>query len=259
MELFLGQVAQFSDRVHVMISKIQAALAALLAGHLIVGKHLLKRKLKGIADIVEKRRQSPVFQKTACGRMVCFGIGLIGIKSIKLLECCTISGIGFVDRKSQREDIYRVRVMIAVFHEQGTAVGLKLGEQFHHLLGFAVMPEEHFQIAIINGIGILRCTGTDELLKLALQAQTVDVHLHVVWNLARQKACSVIFAICLVCTEAKSLTPCMKKAKCHCLQSVIHGIIMPLRLDRADALPKRFLVIVFHLLQSCICHITFLS
>ena len=242
-----------------MIGNIQAPFSAFDLIDFEIRDDLFKGQFKRIADIMKEGGQAPVFQEQAGGFAVCLPVVLFGADPVEFFESPAEGLICLIDGQAQGKHIYRVGIMIPVFHEQGTAVGLILGQQLHHLFGFAVMAEEDLQIAVINRIGIFCHAGIDKRLQRFFHTEAVDVHLHVVWNLARQKACPVIFAICLVCTETKSFTPCMKKAKCHCLQSVIHGIVIPLRLDRADALPKRFLVIVFHLLQSCICHITFLS
>ena len=47
------------------------------------------------------------------------------------------------------------------------------------------MPEEHFQIAVINGVGVLRRAGIDKFFEFAFQTQAIYVHLHIVWNLTR--------------------------------------------------------------------------
>ena len=184
-KLLLCLLSQLCDRVHIPIGEKQAALAALPARYLVVREHLLKRKLKGIADIMEQRRQPPVFQKTACRRMVNICFCPVRIKAIEAFEACAEGVIGFVDRQSQRKNVDRMGIVIAVLHEQRTAVGLELGEQLHHLFRFAVMPEEHFQIAVINGVGVLRRAGIDEFFEFAFQTQAIYVHLHIVWNLTR--------------------------------------------------------------------------
>ena len=47
-----------------MISDIEADILPFLLVDLKIAHHLLKRKLKRIADIVEQRCQSPVLQET---------------------------------------------------------------------------------------------------------------------------------------------------------------------------------------------------
>ena len=52
----------------------------------------------------------------------------VRIKAIEAFEACAEGVIGFVDRQSQRKNVDRMGIVIAVLHEQRTAVGLELGE-----------------------------------------------------------------------------------------------------------------------------------
>ena len=48
------------------------------------------------------------------------------------------------------------------------------------------MAEEHLQIAVIDVVGVVGGAGVDEPLELALEAEAVDIHLHVAGYLARR-------------------------------------------------------------------------
>ena len=73
--------------------------------------------------------------------------------------------------------------MVPVLHQEGGSVGLELGEEFHHVLGMAELAHEHFQVGIIDGIGVFRDAGIDELGQLVFQAEAVDIHLHIIGDL----------------------------------------------------------------------------
>ena len=137
-----------------------------------VGSEELVR-LKGIADVVEQRGKPPVLKKNDSGFVV------VG-KVIELLERLAVILVGIIDGEPQRKDINRVGIMVAMLHQQRRTVRLKLRKQLDHLLTLAIVTEEDLQIAVIDVVRILGDTRVDKMLQLALEAQAVDIHLHII-------------------------------------------------------------------------------
>ena len=102
--------------------------------------------------------------------------------------------------------------MVPVLQQQRAGVGFALAEKLHHPLRVSVAAEKDFGEAVIDVVGVLRRAGVEEALKLAFEAEPVDVHLHVVGHLVRRNARSAIGARALlllldVRIEAQALAP----------------------------------------------------
>ena len=93
LELSFCFVPEPGYRVDVAESDEQAAFAAFAACDLVIRQHLLERKLKGIAYIVEQRRKSPELQETVSCGAVRFGVGLVGREAVELLELSAVYGV----------------------------------------------------------------------------------------------------------------------------------------------------------------------
>ena len=78
--------------------------------------------------------------------------------------------------------------MIAVLHQKGAGVRLKLRQQLNHLARAAVGPHKHLQEAVVDRVRVLGDAGVDKALQLALETEPVNVHLHVVRYLAARVA-----------------------------------------------------------------------
>ena len=125
---------QSRDRIDVMIGDVEAALAPLLPGNFIVAHDLLERQFKGITDVVKKRCQSPVFKETAGGSVILLRIRVVRVKPVEFLEGRAIRFVGLVDRKSERKHVDGVGIVVAVLHQERTAIGLVFREKFYHFL-----------------------------------------------------------------------------------------------------------------------------
>ena len=210
---------------------------------LIICHHLLKGQLEGIADIMEQRGESPVFEK--CDRRL-----VLSSQTVKLFESLTVILVGLVDRQTQRKHIYRVGVMIAVLHQKRAAVRLELREKLDHLLALAVVTEEDLEIAVIDVICVLGYAGVDKVLQLALEAQAVYIHLHIVGDLifadtATGEFAGVKFAV-LFRIELQPLAAIMDKAQRGALQIKTVGSKEFVRLKWSDVLAETIFVVFSH-------------
>ena len=180
--------ADLSQHVHGPVCDHHAVFAAFLIVYFEISHDLFERQLKRIADIMEQRGKSPEFQKGVCGFCVFFFILFVGIKLIELFKCFPVMLVGLIKRQPQRKDIYRVGIMIPVFHQKGTAVGFEFRKQFDHFFGFAIMAKKHFQIAVVYIVRIFCHAGIDESLQFPLQTEPVQIHLHIIRDLIRRNA-----------------------------------------------------------------------
>ena len=140
--------------IRVMEGDVRDPLAALPVVHLKIGDDLLEGQFERIADVVKERGQSPELQEQV-GRPPLLSLSAVRIQAVEFTEFPAVDGVGLIDRKSEREHVDGMGIVVPVLHEKRTAVGLELGEELHHLLGFAVMPEKDIQIAVIYVVGIL--------------------------------------------------------------------------------------------------------
>ena len=255
-----GIFADPGQELQVMIGNIQAPFSAFDLIDFEIRDDLFKGQFKRIADIMKEGGQAPVFQEQAGGFAVCLPVVLFGADPVEFFESPAEGLICLIDGQAQGKHIYRVGIMIPVFHEQGTAVGLILGQQLHHLFGFAVMAEEDLQIAVIDIISVLRDAGIDKTFQRLLQAQAVDVHLHVVGNLGRFQAGPLQDAgrglpVRDLFVELQLLTAFMQKAErrglevCPYESAAAEG-----RLARAHIPSVLFQIFLSHLFQRGICH-----
>ena len=114
------------------------------------------------------------------------------------------------------------------------------------------MPEEHLKVAIIDVVGILGNAGIYELLQFALQTEAVDIHLHVVRDLAGPDAPAaedavLLFFFSFVRVEAEILAPCVQKTQRHGLKAVVDRVVMSFRLRGACVRSEQLSVPVPHL------------
>ena len=196
-----------------MVGNIEETGRPLLPIDFEVGDDLFEGNLEGITDIMEQSSQPPELQEEGCS-----GRTVIRIKRIEIDKCFPEISIHLINRQTKGKDIDRVRVMIPVLHEQGGSIGFELGEKLHHALGTAVFANEHFQVSIINGIGIFRHAGIDELAEFIFQAEPVDIHLHIVGNLVRAERSAkvltgLLFLLFLFSAEAQTHAAFFQKTK----------------------------------------------
>ena len=149
--------------------------------------------------------------------------------------------------------------MIPVLHQKRAAVRLKFGKELHHFLGFSVVSEKHFQIAVIDGIGVLRDSGIDELFQFPFEAKAVEVLLHIVRDLPGTKPRTEIHALRLLprffCgIETQTLAALVQKAQRRGFQSAGRGIAVPVRLKGTAFLSEAFPIDLLHGFQRRICH-----
>ena len=189
-EEFLRLRPQFRHCFHIFVNNERSILPAIVIPGFKEGDHLLEGQFKRIADIMEQSCHSPVFQEEM-GRFSGFS-GMIRIRSemIKTVKRPAEIFICFIDRNPQHEDIHRMGKVIPVLHQKRTAVGFIFAEQLYNLFRSSVASEKNFHKTVIDTVRILRCAGIHESLQFPLQAQPVDVHLHIVRNLVRRKACA---------------------------------------------------------------------
>ena len=252
-------VAQLGQNVHIVVGDINTALAALFIIHFKVRDHLLKGKLERISYVMEKRGKTPELQEHIGGFSLLL-LSSIRIHAIKLPELATESTVRLIDRKPQCKHIDRMGIMIPVFHQQRASVGLKLGEEFYHLLGFPVVTEEDLKITIVDLIGVLRCSRIDKALQRLFQTETVKIHLHVVGNLIRLYAASLILPGLLFLffdrrVKPQFLAALMKEAKRSGFEVCpLQSAAEKRRLRRADVLPVSRPIFCPHFFQCSICH-----
>ena len=132
---------------------------------------------------MEQGCQAPVFQKMVC-RSGFFRPAQVIIVFVFDAEAL----VGFVDGKAEGEHVDGVGIVVSVRHQQGAAVGLVLRKELHHPLGIAVAAQEHLQVAVIYGIGVLGRAGINEGFQGFFQAKAVDIPLHIKGDLMRGNA-----------------------------------------------------------------------
>ena len=259
-ELSRGSLAEPGQGIEIMVGDIQTSFAPLLFIYFEIGHDLLKRKLERIADVVEEGSKAPVLQEKTGSLPVGLPVVLPRADPVKFLEDPAVSLVCLIDREPERENIHRVGIVIPVFHEKGAPVGFKLGEQFHHFLGFAVMAKKDLQIAVVDVISIFRDSGVDEALESLLQTETVDVHLHVVGNLALLETGSPEDAVCCLLPGDSVIKPeffaaFVQKTERRGFEVGPQKSPSAQRgLAGADVTPEAFPVYLPHFFQSRICH-----
>ena len=253
-EMRPGKLVQRHQPIDASISQVHAVLAALLMVDLEIGKHLLKGQLEGIADVVEQRGQTPDLQEQV-GRFAL----IRGLLAVEVPERIPVGPVGLIDRQPQRKHVHGVGIVVPVLHQQRTAVGLVLREQLHHLLGFAILPQEHVDVAEIHGVGVLRRAGVDEVAQGLLQAQTIHVHLHVIGDLIRVQARAHIDAVRLlsslnvrVVTQPLAALP--QEAQRRGFQVVLLLAPVHRRLHRSQVRPIALFVDLPHGFERRVCH-----
>ena len=256
LKLFCGGIPEPGQHIDIPVGHQEAAVPALFVVHFKVGHHLLKGQFKGIADIMEQGSQAPVLQEKGSRFAVFRFVGVTGIKMVKRLERCPEGFVRFINGKTQREHIDRMRIMIPVLEQQGTSVGFKLAEQFDHFFGLAVSSEKHFQVTVIDGVCVLSDSRIDEALQLSFKAEAVNVHLHIVGNLAWRDAGASPFAVLLFCLfhvgpEPEFLAAIVKEAERSGFQIQLFALI-EIRLSGADTRSEIPLVHFTHLFQCSI-------
>ena len=150
--------------------------------------------------------------------------------------------------------------MIPVSHQQGGGIGLKFGKQLHHGLGFSTVSDEYFHVGIIDGIGILRHAGINELGQFVFQAQPVQIHLHVVGNLIRIQAGTqvdplVFFILFLLAVKSQILAAFLNETQRRGFQIHASRFADGLGHKRSDVLSELLQMFLPHFFNSGITHI----
>ena len=262
-EMFLFVLCQIDQHVQRPVRQVGLlrTFSAFFTGYFIIGDGLFKRQFKRISDVMEERCQSPEFQKHVGSLQILFPVRLIRAESVMAFEGFSEVFVCFIDGKTQCEHINGMGIMVPVLHQQGTAVRLILREQFHHLFGFAVTAEEYFQITVVNIVGILCNTGVDEMLQLSFQAQPVDVHLHIVWDLAGIGPGSLQYTVVLFIfsdffIKIELFTLVMDKTQsCRFQVVAVPFCSSQIRLDRSGLDLVGVNIFEAHILECCICHL----
>ena len=243
--------------VEIVIGKEQRAIAAPLAVDLEICHDLLERDLERVADVVEQRGQPPELEEEH-RRLVPVPVRL---KAVELLERAAEPLVGLVDRKTERKDVHRMRIVIPVLHQKRACVGFEFREQLDHLARPSVLAHEHLEVAIVYRIRVLGDAGVDEVLQLAFETEPVDVHLHVVRDLVRTDARAEIpprrrLLAFLLLREPQPFATIVQKAQRGGFQVVSHLTrAVEGRFDRSDVRAEAMTVDVSHLLQCGICHV----
>ena len=209
---------------------------------------------------MEQCRQSPVFQEQIGCPAVLRPHPFSCFYMVEFLKGAPVSVVRLINCQPQCKHVYRVGIVIPVFHQQRAAVCFIFGEKLHHILGSPVFPEKDLQIAVINRIGIFCHAGIDKPFQRFFQAHSVDIHLHIVGDLVSSEAFPLIYSCffllcCLFCIEMQFLTTVVDKTGNCRLQIIsITPICIKWRLHRAKIFSVSFPVDFSHLFQCCVSH-----
>ena len=251
---------QTGQGFHRTVGEKQAALSPVMIVHLKIAEYLLKGKLKGIANVMKQRRKPPEFEEQIGGLMRRLQISFVGVNAVKRFERMADRLIRLIDGKAESKHIDGMGIVIPVLHQQRAPVGFVLREKLHHFLGFSVLAEEDLQIAVIYGVGVFRHAGIDKRLQRFFQTEAVDVHLHVVWDLARLQAFSekfpaLGFLLLLFRIKTELFAAVVEKAQCGGFQIVaLAAVRIKRRLHRPHVHAEALFIFLAHFFQYGICH-----
>ena len=194
------------------------AVLALNIGNFKVGGNLLKRQLKGIADVMEQGRQAPVLQVMA-------GSCVVVRQAVVRFVGIAVNRVGLVNGQPQGKHIHRVGIVVAVLHQQAAAVVLIFREQLDHAAGLFVIAHKHVQIAEVDVKSVLFFAAAQKAPQGIFQAQAVNVLFHVAGDLVGRAACAFT-VILLAGVKAQPLAAAADKRQ-RCTRQGIFGEIQP--------------------------------